>query len=122
MAAYTYSVPVLAGNSLPDPSEIDVRVKFLGGSEEMADGKVVHDLIAPDAKRNFTYKWNYVDDFSGILAGWTALKSEAGSLVHIDGQTYSVMRPTNSKDLSYRAIKTAAGIVWVDISLNLVEV
>lgn len=117
----TYAAPSLAGNSLPGPSNVEVRREYRGGRQILADGTMVTDLIDGDPKLKLIYEWAYTTDISGIQAGYDAIKNTPGLLNHVDGAVLSVTIDNSSPDLKYSFIKVASGLIYKDVRLSMRE-
>jgi len=118
----TASTPTLGGVSLPMPAEQDYWREYRGGTLEMADGSIVHDLVDTTPRHHFRLRWNFATSTqkSTIQTRWDAIKDTTATYVSIEGVSYTVTQPEGAK-LDIKPVVTAGGDIKFHITMELVE-
>jgi len=82
----------LAGQSLPDPNRYNVEVSYRGGSQIMADGTPVFDLVSGTDKAKIIIGWAALTGAqkSTLETAWGTLKNTSATLVDYDTTNYTV--------------------------------
>lgn len=117
------SAPVLWGWTLAPLSEYEDPIEYRAGTQTMANGSLVVDVVNTAYKRNFTLTWRAITAAKkgDILTAYqgTALSNSA-SFTGPDNTTYTVTIADPASGLTSKAVQTAGGLRW-DVVMKLRE-
>ena len=90
------TTPILAGTTLPNPSEFTISRNYRGTTTEMADGTVRIDLVSTTAKHVFTLAWTGLTStqVGTVTTAFDAIKESysASNFTAPNGTVYTVTR------------------------------
>jgi len=121
------TAPILAGTTLPDVNAnkgFSYSVEYRGSMQALADGTVQTDLVTDTAKRTFTLSWKNITTAQRdtINTAFNAIRKASGAFTAPDGQTATVIRSPQQKDLKWDTeLKGDGSDLW-SASMTLVEV
>lgn len=113
----------IGGHSISSNSETDIDYQYYGVSYQLADGTYQHDNVSTDPKRNFTLKWNAVNNSTMtyiVDALEQYLTGGSTSFTDVNGTSYTVT--VNRTSLK---VKHVIGIYPYDrynVQITLIEV
>ena len=86
------SAPTLAGQSLQVPNRYKKLPGYRGGTSIMADGSMTTDLVSTSAKLRWEMGWDWLTSaqVTTLLTAVDAIKNTSGTLVDLDGTSYTV--------------------------------
>lgn len=119
--------PILAGNTMAWVSAnkgFSYSVEYRGSMQTLADGTVQTDLVNDSAKRTFTLSWKNITGAqkTQIETAFNAIRKASGAFTAPDGQTATVTRSPQQKDLKWDTeLKGDGSYLW-STSMTLVEV
>lgn len=118
----TATTPTLASTSLPVPKEFSYGLIYRGGTLEMADGSIVHDLVDSTARHLFRMRWELLTstELGTIKTAYAAVKDTTGTFLSIENVSYTVTRPDGA-ELRVDAVVTAGGDIKFNVAMELVE-
>src|SRR4030095_911219 len=116
------TVPSLGGTALPVPKEQPYRRFYRGGTLQMADGSIIHDLVDNVARHSFRLRWEYKTntELTTIQNAWDPIKTTTATYVSVRIPSHTVTQPDGA-DLSVTPVVTAAGDLKFHIEMELVE-
>lgn len=108
------AAPVLAGQTLADPSEYRRSYTYRGGRQIMADGSIVTDLVNTSAKATWEMSWPALNNTQAgaLQTAFAAIKDTSGSYTDIDGSAYTVTLDEGFDTLDFEYVRAAAGDRW----------
>ena len=117
------AAPILAGQTLADPTGYKRRRTYRGGRSGMADGSLVIDLVNTNAKMIWELSWPALTDaqFATLRTAFDALKNTSGAFTDIDGAAYTVTLAEDFEELEREAVRAKAGTRWAS-AIRLREV
>lgn len=117
------TTPTLGGVSLPVPKEQKRRRFYRGGTLEMADGSIVHDLVDATARHGFTLRWEFRTDaeLATITAQWDAIKNTTATYVSVTNTSHTVTQPEVGAELDVTVVTVNAGHMRYHITMELLE-
>lgn len=118
----TATTPTLAGNSLPVPKEQEYVKLYRGGTLDMADGSIVHDLVDTTVRHRFRLRWEYLTqtEKNNIATAYEAIKNTTGTYLSVENVSYTVTRPEGGEmDVTVEVV--AGGELSFHVSLELIE-
>ena len=118
------SRPVIAGTTLPYPTEYVTEREIMGGSQRMASGATSHTIVRPD-RRIFEMSFELLTatDRTALETAWGAIQQGAVNFVDVHNVGYMVKRHPDQKSLKFEQRPARNGAVWVaSTSLKLIEV
>lgn len=121
------AAPVLAGSTLAQVSAnqgYSYAVQYFGASQQLADGSTQFDLVSDTKKRVFTLTWKNITTAQKdiIEAAWHAIRKASGAFTAPDGQTATVQRDPQQKQLKWDTELKGDGTLLWSGSMTLVEV
>lgn len=116
------TTPVLGAATLPMPAEQPYTRYYRGGTNEMADGSIVHDLVDTTARHTFRLRWEYLTatELGTITGAWDAIKNATASYTSIANTTHTVTQPDGA-ELDVSPVVAAGGEILYHVSMVLVE-
>lgn len=117
------TTPALGG-ALPQTTEFEYGIGYRGGSLRMADGSLVHDLVQAGTKRTVTLTWRDITetDRNTVVTRYANVASGSASLTTPDGQTITVVRAEDQRELIWSSRKVSGGALRWTATLRLEEV
>lgn len=108
------AAPVLAGQTLADPTDYKRTRTYRGGRQIMADGSMVIDLVNTSAKMTWELGWPAMTDaeFGKLRDAFDALKDTSGTFVDVDGTSYTVTLGEAFDTLERVYVRSRAGNRW----------
>jgi len=108
------AAPILAGQTLADPTGYTRRRTFRGGRQIMADGSIVIDLVNTSAKMSWEMTWPAMTDaqFTALRTAFDALKDTSGAFTDVDGAAYTVTLDESFDTLEREAVRAKGGTRW----------
>jgi hypothetical protein len=118
----TATQPTLGGVTLAYPDSQTYTRFFRGGTLEMADGSIVHDLVDTTVRHRFRLKWTLLNstEKGTIQTQWDAIKNATATYVSIENASYTVTQPEGA-EMSVTPRVTASGEIAFDVELELIE-
>jgi hypothetical protein len=119
----TATTPTLGGVSLPMPKEQTYTRLYRGGTLEMADGSIVHDLVDATVRHRFRLRWEYLSstEKGTIQTQWDALKNATATYLSIENVSYTVTQPEVGAGLEVTPEVVAGAEIVFHVSLELLE-
>lgn len=119
----TATTPTLGGVALAMPKSQDYTRAYRGGTLDMADGSIVHDLVDSSARSLFRLRWEYLTaaEFTVIQTQWDAIKNTTATYVSVTNTSHTVTQPEVGAGLDVALEVTAAGELAYHVSLELKE-
>jgi hypothetical protein len=121
------AAPVLAETTLAYVSAnkgFSYSVEYRGSMQALADGTVQTDLVSDTKKRTFVMTWKNITTAqkNTIEGAFHAIRKASGAFTAPDGQTATVTRSPQQKDLKWDTeLKGDGSYLW-STSMTLVEV
>ena len=108
------AAPILASQTLADPTGYTRRRTFRGGRQIMADGSMVIDLVNTSAKLAWELAWPALNDtdMGKVQTAFDALKDTSGAYTDIDGSAYTVMLDEGFDTLEREHVRAKGGNRW----------
>jgi len=108
------AAPVLAGQTLADPSTYKRTRAYRGGRQFMADGSMSIDLVSTTAKHAWELAWPALTDtqMGALQTAFDALKDTSGAYTDIDGTAYTVTLDEGFDTLERTFVRAQAGTRW----------
>ncbi len=102
--------PVLAGYTLPHPSEYRDIDYYRRTVQEMADGSQQVALLSSTVKKKFQLDWQNLtgSERTTVQNAFNAIRESSGSYTDPDGNTYTVL-PDGDADLTWTWVRVAGG-------------
>lgn len=118
----TATTPTLGAVALPIPKEQSYTREFRGGTLDMADGSIVHDLVDTTVRYRFRLRWEYLTstEKGTIQTQWDAIKNTTATYVSIENTSHTVTQPDGAT-LDVDPVVTAQGEIAFNVSIELVE-
>lgn len=118
----TATTPTLGGTTLPMPTEQSYEPEYRGGTLNMADGSIVHDLVDTTARYTFHLKWTLLTatEKNTILTAYAGIKNTTATYVSIENASHTVTRPEGGKPRVTPRVTAGADIKF-DVELDLIE-
>lgn len=116
------TIPTLGGTALPPPKEQNYTRLYRGGSLQMANGKLVHDLVDATARHSFSLRWEYINNtqLGTITTAWDAIKNATAVYVSVRNTSHTVTRPEDG-ELDVTPVVTGGGDLKFHVSMELIE-
>jgi len=116
------TIPTLGGVALPAPKSQDYTRLYRGGSLQMANGKIIHDLIDNTARHAFNLRFEFINNtqLGTITTAWDAIKNATATYVSVRNTSHTVTRPEDG-ELDVTPVVTAGGDVKYHVSMDLIE-
>lgn len=118
----TATTPTLAGTTLPVPKEQQYGKLYRGGTLEMADGSIVHDLVDTTVRHRFRLRWEYLTqtEKNSIATAYEAIKNTTGTYLSVENVSYTVTRPDGGEmDVTVEVV--AGGELAFHVAIELLE-
>ena len=117
------SVPTLGAVALAMPKAQPYSHEYRGGTLDMADGSIVHDLTDATGRHTFRLRWEYLTaaEKLTITTQWNAIKNTTATYTDIEGNSYTVTQPEVGAKLEVEPEVTASGEIAYHVSLELKE-
>lgn len=117
------TTPTLGGVSLPIPKEQAYGRFYRGGTLEMADGSIVHDLVDSTVRYKFRLRWEYLTatQKGTIQTQWDAIKNTTATYVSVENTSHTVTQPDVGTELDVTVVVTAAGELKFHVGMELLE-
>ena len=108
------AAPILAGQTLADPSTYKRLRTYRGGRQFMADGSMTIDLVSTTPKHTWEMSWPALTDtqMTALQTVFDALKDVSGSYTDIDGTVYTVTLGEGYDELERTFVRAQAGTRW----------
>jgi hypothetical protein len=108
------AAPILAGQTLADPSGYKRTIIYHGGRQVMADGSLTIDLVNTSAKAIFELSWPALTDAQAttLQAAFDAIKDTSGSYTDISGSVYTVTLAQDYDALEFTHVRARGGNRW----------
>jgi hypothetical protein len=121
------AAPVLAGSTLAQVSTqrgYSYAATYYGSAQGLADGSTQFDLVNDSKKRVFVLTWKNITTAQKdtIEAAWHAIRKASGAFTAPDGQTATVQRDSQQKQLKWDTELRGDGVLLWSGSMTLVEV
>lgn len=118
----TATTPTLGGVTLPMPKEQSYARLFRGGTLQMADGSIVHDLVDTTVRYRFNLRWELLTstEKGTIQTQWDAIKNTTATYLSIENASHTVTQPDGA-ELKVTPRVTAAGEILFDVECELLE-
>lgn len=118
----TATTPVLGGTTLPMPTDQDYTRLYRGGTQQMADGSIVKDLVDTTARHKFSLKWKLKTntELGTIQTAWDGIKNTTATYTSIRNTNHTVTQPDGA-ELKVTPRVVAGGDIKFDIEMELVE-
>lgn len=121
------ATPALAGTTLVQVSAnrgFSYSIEYRGSMTTLADGSLQTDLVVDTAKRTFTLSWKNITSTqkTAIETAFNAIRKASGAFTAPDGQTATVTRSPQQKEIKWDTEVNASGVYLWSGSLTLVEV
>lgn len=118
----TATQPSLGGNSLPMPDSQTYEILYRGGTQEMADGSIVHDLVDGTGRYLFHLTWLLLNatELSTLKTAFASIKNATATYVSIENSSHTVTR-VNDGRMNVTPRVTAQGEIAFDVSFDLIE-
>lgn len=121
------ATPALAGTTLAQVSAtrgFSYSVEYRGSMTVLADGSLQTDLVVDTAKRTFVLTWKNITSTqkTAIETAFNAIRKASGAFTAPDGQTATVTRSPQQKEIKWDTEVHGDGSYRWSGSLTLVEV
>lgn len=116
------TIPSLGGVQLPPPREQPYRRMYRGGTLQMADGSIVHDLVDATARHSFHLSFILLTltQLTTVTTQWDAIKNATATYISIRGQSFTVTQPDGAT-LDVTPVVTAGGDIKFNVEMDLEE-
>jgi len=116
------TIPTLGGVTLPPPKDQPYKRLYRGGSLQMADGSIVHDLTDATARHSFRLEWVYLSStqLTTVQTAFDGIKNATAVYVSIRNTSHTVTRPDDG-ELEVTPMVTGDGDIKFNVSMDLVE-
>jgi len=116
------TIPTLGGVALPAPKEQNFRRLYRGGTLNMANGKIIHDLVDANARHQFTLEWALITNaqLTTITTAFDSVKNATAAYVSVRNTAHTVTRPEGG-ELDVTPVVTAGGDIKYNVTMDLVE-
>lgn len=117
------TTPSIGMTTLPMPKEQVYTRLYRGGTLEMADGSIVHDLVDATVRHRFRLRWEYLSstEKGTIQTAWDSLKNATATYTSIENATHTVTQPEVGAGLEVTPEVTAGGEILFHVTLELLE-
>jgi hypothetical protein len=120
------AAPILAGSTLAQVSiqkGYSYSVLYRGATQQLADGTTQFDLVSDTAKRTFVLAWKNITTAQKdtVVTAYNAIRKASGAFTAPDGQTATVIRDPQQKELKWDTELKGDGTILWSGSLTLVE-
>lgn len=117
------TTPTLGGVALAMPKSQDYARLYRGGTLDMADGSIVHDLTDTTVRYKFRLRWEYLTaaEKTTIQTQWDAIKNTTATYVSVENTSHTVTQPEVGTELDVQIEVTSAGELAFHVSMELLE-
>jgi hypothetical protein len=116
------TIPKLGATTLPPPSDQDYTPEYRGGTLQMADGSIVHDLVDANARTRFTLRWKLLTKTQkdSLLTAYATIKNTTATYISIENTSHTVTRPDGGAP-KVTPVVTGGGDIKFNVELDLIE-
>lgn len=115
--------PILGGTTMPYPDQQSYTLTYRGGTLEMADGSIVHDMVdGSTARHMFQLTWKLLTDteLGTLKTAYATVKDTTASFTSVNNVVYTVTRPERG-EMQVEIVVTSQGTLAYNVSFTLIE-